>query len=42
MSQGIVGRIFWKEIRIQRAFWAWILGLGAFIQLLPTLTGRAY
>ncbi|HEV8066351.1 MAG TPA: hypothetical protein VGP76_01350 [Planctomycetaceae bacterium] len=42
MSQAIVGRIFWKELRVQRAFWAWILGLGAFIQLLPVFLGRAY
>jgi hypothetical protein len=42
MSQLIVGRIFWKELRVQRAFWAWILGLGAFIQLAPTLLGQAY
>jgi hypothetical protein len=42
MSQAIVGRIFWKEIRVQRAFWAWILALGAFIQILPLLFGQAY
>ncbi len=42
MSQAIVGRIFWKELRVQRAFWAWILGLGVFIQLLPVFLGRAY
>jgi hypothetical protein len=42
MSQAIVGRIFWKELRVQRAFWASILGLGAFIQLAPTLLGQAY
>src|SRR5262249_42385937 len=42
MSQAIVGRIFWKELRIQRAFWAWMLGLGIFIQLAPLLLGSAY
>jgi hypothetical protein len=42
MSQAIVGRIFWKELRVQRAFWAWILGLGVFIQLLPVFLGRGY
>jgi hypothetical protein len=42
MSQAIVGRIFWKELRVQRAFWAWILGLGAVIQFLPVLLGREY
>src|ERR1700733_14000545 len=42
MSQAIVGRILWKEARVQRAFWVWILGLGLFIQLLPALFGRDY
>ncbi len=40
MSRAIVGRIFWKEIRVQRAFWFWILLLGAFIQFVPRLLGR--
>ncbi|HEV3298255.1 MAG TPA: hypothetical protein VG055_01345 [Planctomycetaceae bacterium] len=42
MSQAIVGRVFWKEARIQRAFWWWILGLGVFVQLLPLFLGRGY
>jgi hypothetical protein len=42
MSQAIVGRILWKEARVQRAFWVWILGLGLFIQLLPALFGQSY
>jgi hypothetical protein len=42
MSHAIVGRILWKEARVQRAFWVWILGLGLFIQLLPALFGRSY
>src|SRR5580692_2389174 len=42
MSQAIVGRVFWKEARVQRAFWWWILGLGVFIQLLPVFLGRTY
>jgi hypothetical protein len=42
MSHAIVGRIFWKEARVQRAFWYWILGLGLFIQLLPAILGQAY
>jgi len=42
MSQAIVGRVFWKELRVQRAFWWWILGLGVFIQLLPVILGRGY
>ena len=40
MSRAIVGRIFWKEIRVQRAFWFWILLLGAFVQFVPRLLGR--
>src|SRR6202044_3036526 len=40
MSRAIVGRIIWKEIRVQRAFWFWILLLGAFIQFVPRLLGR--
>jgi hypothetical protein len=42
MNPEIAGRILWKETRAQRAFWASILGLGAVIQLLPTLIGREY
>ena len=40
MSRAMVGRIFWKETRVQRAFWYWILLLGAFIQFVPMLLGR--
>jgi hypothetical protein len=40
MSQAVVGRIFWKEVRVQRAFWLWILLLGIFIQWLPMVFGR--
>src|SRR5580704_5413914 len=42
MSHTIVGRVFWKEARVQRAFWWWIFGLGVFIQLLPVFLGRGY
>ncbi len=42
MSQAIVGRIFWKELRVQRAFWVWILALGVLIQLAPLFFGFAY
>ncbi|HET6326350.1 MAG TPA: hypothetical protein VFG04_16875 [Planctomycetaceae bacterium] len=42
MSQAIVGRIFWKELRVQRAFWVWILALGVSIQLAPLFFGLAY
>src|SRR5579862_7219529 len=42
MSQAIVGRIFWKELRVQRAFWVWILALGVLIQLAPLFFGLAY
>ncbi|HXY36735.1 MAG TPA: hypothetical protein VEI07_21070, partial [Planctomycetaceae bacterium] len=42
MSQAIVSRILWKEARVQRPFWVWVLGLGLFIQLLPAILGQHY